>query len=253
MKKLTLTLMTLGLLFGSFNQVRAAEDARVKSTLQEALKLYGDHQYVRALDLFKQVQALDPTNPTAEEYIKNTKQRILEWELQGNEKETPKQSANWDTLAPTGTPDMATNSKDIIAARKSLVDRMKNRSTNTDNIVQIDQTSRGLEVTLFHDQLFVPGLQTLRDEALPVLQNVSDMIRTGGDKEVTIRCATHNVDDDKETYDLYPEFALPAPEPGAGKKDAAAAFQDLDSTRALILFTHLAQRSMAPTPDAVIE
>lgn len=232
-----------------------AEDPRVKGLLQEALKLYGDHQYVRALDLFKQAQALEPTNVTADEYIKNTKQRILEWELQGNE--TPgekKPSANWDNLAPTNiSNETAANSKDIIAARKSLVDRMKNRSTNTDNIVQIEQSGKGLDITLYHDQLFVPGLTTLRDEALPILQNVSDLIRTGGDKDVTIRAASHT-EAEQDPVMLYPEFALPARDPAdAGKADTNYAFQDLESTRALILFTYIAQKSMGQAPGTVLE
>jgi hypothetical protein len=146
--------------------------------------------------------------------------------------------------------DTVNNAKDIIAARKSLVDRMKNRSSNTDNIVQIEQGSRGVDVTLFHDQLFVPGLTTLRDEALPVLQNVSDLIRNGGDKEIMIRCATHGGESEDATM-LYPEFSLPARDPS--KTDAASAFQDLESTRSLILFTYLAQKSMGQAPGAIIE
>lgn len=238
-------------MMGSFAR---AEDPRVKDLLGEALKLYGDHQYVRALDLFKQAQALDPTNATAEDYIKNTKQRILEWELQGNESAPSgdkQPAANWDNLAPSGAnaADTVTNAKDIIAARKSLVDRMKNRSSNTDNIVQIEQSSRGVDITLFHDQLFVPGLTTLRDEALPILQNVADMIRTGGDREVMVRCATHTESEDP--YMLYPEFALPAKDPS--QKQPASSFEDLESTRALILFTYLAQKSMGQAPGAIIE
>src|ERR1044071_341746 len=133
MKKKRILIAVVGLLLSGFLTGWAAEDPRVKNLLQEALKLYGDHQYVRALDLFKQAQSLDPTNSTAEEYIKNTKQRILEWELQGNEKDSSKEPVNWENLAPSGAPETATNSKDIIAARKSLVERMKNRSSNTDN------------------------------------------------------------------------------------------------------------------------
>ncbi len=253
MKKLTLVLALAGIFI--IGGMGFAEDARVKGLLQEGLKLYGDHQYVRALDLFKQVQALEPTNSTAEEYIKNTKQRILEWELQGNEKDAGKQPANWDNLNPS-VADTATNSKDIIAARKSLVDRMKNRSSNTDNIVQIDQTGRGLDITLFHDQLFVPGLQTLRDEALLILQNVSDMVRTGGDRDVLIRSATHSEPTEEDPYVLYPEFALPAVDSeSAAKKSelAMSPFQDLETSRALILFTYIAQRSMGQAETAVIE
>lgn len=253
MKKLTLLFTLLGIILSGV-AVRA-DDSRVKSLLQEGLKLYGDHQYVRALDLFKQVQALEPTNSTAEEYIKNTKQRILEWELQGNEKDMGKQPANWDNLTPS-VADTATNSKDIIAARKSLVERMKNRSSNTDNIVQIEQTSRGVDVTLFHDQLFVPGLQTLRDEALIILQNVSDMIRTGGDRDVVIRSATHTEPTEEDPYMLYPEFALPAVDSeSAAKKSnmAMSSFQDLETSRALILFTYIAQRSMGQAETAVLE
>jgi hypothetical protein len=252
MKKLKTFFMLGCVLFSS--ALLWADAGRIKSLLQEALKLYGDHQYVRALDLFKQAQALDPTNVTAEEYIKNTKQRILEWELQGNDAPVEKkQNANWENLAPTNLAnDVATNSKDIIAARKSLVDRMKNRSSNTDNIVQIEQTGKGLDVTLFHDQLFVPGLTTLRDEALPILQNVSDLVRTGGDKNIRVRCATHTQTEDPVM--LYPEFALPARDPAdAGKADTNYAFQDLESTRALILFTYLAQKSMGQAPGTVLE
>jgi flagellar motor protein MotB len=247
MKKITLIVLTF--FMASFAVLRAAEDPRVKSILGEALKLYGDHQYVRALDLFKQAQALDPANATAEDYIKNTKQRILEWELQGNESAPQaEKQANWDTIAPS-SPDTAANSKDIIAARKSLVDRMRNRSSNTDNIVQIEQTSKGVDVTLFHDQLFVPGLTTLRDESLPVLQNVADLIRTGGDKEIMVRCASH-ADAEQEPSVVYPEFSLPAKNPS---QVTEAPLQDLESTRALILFTYLAQKSMGQLPGAVIE
>ncbi len=256
MKKIKLTIALIGMIVCGVAGAHA-EDARVKSLLQEGLKLYGDHQYVRALDLFKQVQALEPTNGTAEEYIKNTKQRILEWELQGDDKDTGKQGANWDNIAPTGSAaDTATNSKDIIAARKSLVERMKNRSSNTDNIVQVEQTGRGLDITLFHDQLFVPGLQTLRDESLVILQNVADMIRTGGDRDVVIRSATHTEPSSEDPYILYPEFSLPAvdPESDAKRSDMAmASFQDLETSRALILFTYIAQRSMGRADSVVLE
>src|SRR5205085_12361035 len=117
---------------------------------------------------------------------KSCEQRILEWETQGGERPRG-QDATWDNLLKKkGGADYATNATDIIAARRSLVERMRNRSTNTDNIVQIQDTKRGLEVVLFHDQLFLPGLQTLRDESLPILENVAQLIRQKGDREVTI-------------------------------------------------------------------
>src|SRR4029077_16056755 len=92
---------------------------------------------------------------------------------------------------------------DLIAARRSLVERMRNRSSNTDNIVKIQETKRGINVTLFHDQLFLPGLQTLRDEALPILENVSQLIRSKGDREVTIVSLAHG--DSTDPFMLYPE------------------------------------------------
>ncbi|MBV9080156.1 MAG: hypothetical protein JO102_03440, partial [Elusimicrobia bacterium] len=64
----------------------AANEAQTKPLLEEALHLYSQRQYVRALDLFKQVQRIDPQNKTAEEYVKSCEQRILEWETQGGER-----------------------------------------------------------------------------------------------------------------------------------------------------------------------
>lgn len=223
---------------------------QVKKVLEEALKLYSQNQYVRALDLFKQAQELDPSNSTAEEYIKNTKQRILEWEMKGDDKPTAttkEASPTWDNLTGNrrAVDDTATNAKDIIAARKSLVDKMRNRSSNTDNIVQIKDNGKGLDVTLFHDQLFLPGLQTLRDEALPILTNVADLIRNGPDRDITIRSLAHS--DSTDPYMLYPEFPNPTPDPSLPQmkqSDAASLFQDIESIRALVLFSYIAQKSI---------
>src|SRR5262245_61419969 len=125
-----LLLFTLSLLLPAA-AVRAADDPRVKPLLEEALHLYSERQYVRALDLFKQVQRIEPGNKTADEYTKSCEQRILEWETQGGEK--PKaQDATWDNLLKRkGNTEFANNANDIIAARRSLVERMRNRATNT--------------------------------------------------------------------------------------------------------------------------
>lgn len=221
-------------------------DPRVKVLLEEALRLYSERQYVRALDLFKQVQRIDPQNSTAAEYVKSSEQRISEWESDGADKDSQK-AANWDTLLRNkkkGIADPAVNAADIIAARKSLVERMRNRSTNTDNIVQIQEKKGGMDVTLFHDQLFLPGLQTLRDEALPILENVAMLIRQKGDRQVTIKSVAHT--NSTDPYLLFPEArdnesdpSLPNMKPGG-----SPLFQDIEATRSMILFTYIAQRSM---------
>lgn len=222
-----------------------ANDPRLKPLLEEALHLYSERQYVRALDLFKQVQRIEPTNKTAEEYIKSCEQRILEWETQGGERPRG-DDATWDNLLKRkGGTDFATNASDIIAARRSLVERMRNRSSNTDNIVQVQDTKRGLEVVLFHDQLFLPGLQTLRDESLPILENVAQMIRQKGDREVTITSLAHS--DSNDPFLLFPEAEQATGDPTLPQMKGSGSsmlFQDIEATRSLILFTYLAQRSM---------
>jgi tetratricopeptide (TPR) repeat protein len=235
--------------------VHADNPAQVKALLEQALKLYSEKQYVRALDLFKQAQELDPSNATAEEYVRNTKQRILEWEMQGDDKDKAAKQVQptWDNLTSNkaGYDDNAANARDLIAARRSLVEKMRNRSTSTDNIVQIQDNGKGLEVTLFHDQLFLPGLQTLRDEALPVLANVSDLIRTGEDRPITIHCASHVGSEDQ--YMLYSDFPNPAPDPTLPHlkpNETAMMFQDIETTRAMILFTYIAQKSINKTAAA---
>jgi flagellar motor protein MotB len=237
---LMLALVVTALPLGAF-----ADDARSKPLLEEALHLYSERQYVRALDLFKQVQRIEPDNKTADEYIKSCEQRILEWETQGGERPRS-QDATWDSLLKRrGTTDFANNASDIIAARRSLVERMRNRSVNTDNIVKIDEDKHGLNITLYHDQLFLPGLQTLRDEALPILENISHLIRDKGDREVTIVSMAHS--DSNDPYLLFPE-APPVESdsslPQTKGMGSSMLFQDIEATRSMILFTYLAQRSM---------
>ena len=99
MKKLLILPLVLSLFVAGLTRPAFADanDPRLKPLLEEALHLYSERQYVRALDLFKQVQRIDPANKTAEEYVKSSEQRILEWETQGGER--PKsQEATWDTL-----------------------------------------------------------------------------------------------------------------------------------------------------------
>jgi hypothetical protein len=243
--KRVLFLLTLVFLAGA--RIWAADDARTKPLLEEALRVYGDRQYVRALDLFKQVQRIDPENATAKEYVQSCEQRILEWNKQdvGDGKAA---DPTWDSLLKNkkGT-DPQNNANEIVAARRSLVERMKKRSTNTDNIVQIQETRKGVEITLYHDQLFLPGLQTLRDEALPVLENVAQVLRDKGDRAITIQSVAH--EDSNDPFLLYPDVASSGgadPSLPQMKSGTSMLFQDIESTRAFILFTYLAQRSMKP-------
>lgn len=236
--------------------LHAEDNEQVKGLLKEGLELYNQKQYVRALDLFKQAQNIDANNALAAEYIKSTKQRILEWENQSGDGEKARNSTTWDSLlnnkSGLSERDTAANAKDIIAARKSLVERMKNRSTNIDNIVQIQDNGKSVDIVLFHDQLFVPGLTILRDEAFPVLTNVSDVLKKAGDKVVTVRSVTHEESQDPTL--LYPEFSLPAAEPGVkSAPDPQTLFQDLEATRAYILFTYIAQKSMDKVANASLE
>ncbi len=239
------------LLAGMPPRARAEEDPRVKVLMQEGLRLYGDKQYIRALDLFKQVERIQPDNEIVKDYIGNAEKRIQEWDQQGGEKTQKESGASWDSLldAKKGSSvgESATNAKDIIAARKSLVDRMKNRTTNTDNIVKINDTKKGLEIILFHDQLFVPGLQILRDEALPILENVAGLIRDKGDRPVTIRSMARS--NSTDPFLMFPDYPVPAPDPSLprSKSDGGSSaflFQDIEATRSFMLFTYLAQRSM---------
>jgi flagellar motor protein MotB len=245
MKKLILIAILCFFAHGAV-MVRAADD-NVKNLMAEGLQLYSEKQYIRALDLFKQVKQQDPSNALADEYIAKTEKAITEWE---NNPAPPKEATpTWDSLLESrGRKPVAdvANAKDIIAARRSLVERMKNRSTRTDNIVQIQDNSRGLSIILFHDQLFVPGLQILRDEALPILENVAALIRQKGDKGVTIQSLART--DSQDPYMLYPDFPVPAPDPTSrlrkDKDTPSFVFQDIEATRSFILFTYLAQRSM---------
>ncbi|MCG3205248.1 MAG: hypothetical protein KCHDKBKB_01967 [Elusimicrobia bacterium] len=243
------------LVFGFFLPVLFAEsnDPRVKVLLEEALRLYSERQYVRALDLFKQVQRIDPQNSTASEYVKSSEQRIMEWESEGAGTDS-KKDANWDTLLNKkrgGVADTAPNASDIIAARKSLVERMRNRSTNTDNIVQIQDTKNELAILLYHDQLFLPGLLTLRDESLPILENVAVLIRQKGDRSVKVQSVAHTNSNDP--YLLFPEVSNEGsldrslPNMQQGK---SMFFQDIEATRSMVLFTYLAQRSMGKQPKS---
>jgi len=246
-----LLLATLFLVGGTSPQVYAS-DPRIKPLLQEALKLYSERQYVRALDLFKQVQRIDPANETSLEYIKSSEQRILEWETQGVDVDGKKPTTTWESLLDPasrrkGKVESLANAKDIIAARRSLVQRMKSRSLNTDNIVKIEDSRKGFVVTLFHDQLFLPGLKTLRDESLPILANVADLIRSSGERNITIKSISHG--NSRDPFLLYPSFNSEGTDPtlprmGANKDDTSFLFQDIESTRAFILFTYLAQRSI---------
>jgi hypothetical protein len=144
-----------------------------------------------------------------------------------------------------GGADGGANANDLIAARKSLVERMRNRSTNTDNIVQIQETKRGLDVVLFHDQLFVPGLQTLRDEALPILENVAQLIRSKGDRQITVASVAHT--NSTDPFLLYPEMPNDPSDrnlPNMKSTGSSLLFQDIEAIRSMVLFTYLAQRSM---------
>lgn len=238
------------LLLGGAGLGWTSGDPRVKTLLQEALRLYSERQYVRALDLFKQVRSIDPGNQTASEYIKSSEKRILEWESQsGEKKDASHPKATWDSLLHPESNrvgvESLTNAKDIIAARRSLVARMQKRSVNTDNIVKIEDSKRGLDVTLFHDQLFLPGLKTLRDEALPILSNVADLIRTSGEREVTVRSVAHS--DSNDPYLLYPERNAASSDqtlPQLASGDSSFLFENIEATRAFVLFTYLAQKSM---------
>ncbi len=250
---MTVLLFALGATF-----LHAEDDPRVRVMLEEGLRLYSEKQYVRALDLFKQVQRLDPSNNTAEDYAKNTEQRIVEWESQGSSPSASrKKESTWDTLLDEkkgGPGENAANARDIIAARRSLVERMRNRSTNTDNIGQIQVTKGGLEINLFHDQLFLPGLLTLRDEALPVLENVAQLSRQKGDRDVSISSLAHGESNDP--FLLYPDYPAVSVDPLTpkgkdGKGTMSFLFQDIEATRAFILFTYLAQRSMGKPADAL--
>lgn len=91
-------------------------------------------------------------------------------------------------------------------------------------------------------------MQTLRDEALPILENVAQLIREKGDKPVTIRSVAH--ENSSDPYLLYPaaesgaagsDPTLPNMKGGGG---TSILFQDIEAIRSMILFTYLAQRSM---------
>lgn len=225
-----------------------AEDVRIKVLMQEALQLYSERRYVKALDLFNQVLRIEPDNNLAKEYVKSSEQRINEWENQGD---PGKPSVTWDSLMDEkglAGPGEITNAKDIIAARKSLVERMKNRAVKAENIVKISEDKGGLEVILYHDQLFLPGLQTLRDEALPILDNVATLIRDKNNQDVKLYSLARH--DSTDPFLLFPDFPVPAPDPtsslgnkGSGQSSSYL-FQDIEATRSFILFTHLAQKSM---------
>ncbi|MFN0117708.1 MAG: hypothetical protein ACKVQC_05365 [Elusimicrobiota bacterium] len=237
-------LLAVVLSFVTFSYTQ--EDPRVKVLLQEALRLYGDKQYVRALDLFKQVERISPENAVAKEYVVSTEKRISEWEMQGGEGDKPK-DPTWDSLLKSkkNRDEFKTDANDIIAARKSLVERMRNRSTSTSNIVQIQDDKSGLKVVLFHDQLFLPGLQTFRDESLPILENVAQLIREKEDRTVTIVSQAHA--NSSDPYLLFPDAPVnddSDPSLPQMKNSRSGLFQDIESTRALVLFTYLAQRSM---------
>jgi hypothetical protein len=242
--------LVIGVGFNLPNAQANPDDPRIRVLLEEGLRMYSEKQYVRALDLFKQVQQIDANNATANEYVKSAQQRIQEWDSESgaNSKSDP----TWDSLLKgkrnvPGT-ESAANASDIIAARKSLVERMRNRSTNTDNIVQIQDTKRSLDVMLFHDQLFSPGLQTLRDEALPILENVALLIREKGDKPIRVRSQAHV--NSSDPYLLYPAAEGDGSDPSLPNMKAGGTsmlFHDIEAIRSLILFTHLAQRSMGNT------
>lgn len=226
-----------------------ASDPRVKVLLEEALHLYSERQYVRALDLFNQVQRIDPDNKTAKEYIKSSEERISEWENQGDSSAAKRNTANWDTVLEKkpkrASSEPQANANDLIAARRSLVERMRNRAVKTENIVQINDGKRGIEVVLFHDQLFLPGLQTLRDEALPILDNVSQILKQKGDREVTV--VSQAKTDSNDPFLLFPEIPGSEEDPSLPNMKASGTsmlFQDIEATRSMILFTYLAQRSM---------
>lgn len=235
-------------------RVWAADDARTKPMLEEALRAYSDRQYVRSLDLFKQVQRIDPENATAKEYIPNCESRILEWNKQDGGDKSKTADPTWDSLLKNKKGgDSQNNANEIVAARRSLVERMKKRSTNTDNIVQIQETRKGVDIILYHDQLFLPGLQTLRDEALPVLENVAQVLRDKGDRTITIQSVAH--EDSNDPFLLFPDVAQNGTDPSLPQMKGVTSmlFQDIESTRAFILFTYLAQRSMKPTTSIAKE
>src|SRR5262245_14602519 len=103
-RKIQLFIFLVGVTLGGFSAVVRADsaDPRTKVLLEEALRLYSERQYVRALDLFKQVERIDPENKTAAEYIKSSEARILEWENQGGQaRKSGQPEATWDTLLNT--------------------------------------------------------------------------------------------------------------------------------------------------------
>jgi tetratricopeptide (TPR) repeat protein len=229
----------------------AVDDPRVKVLMQEALQLYSERRYVKAKDLFNQVLRIDPSNNLAKQYLKSTEERITEWDAQGGEYQSGGEHVTWDALLDSKSQagmGERENAKEIIATRKSLVERMQSRSVKTDNIVRIEDTKKGLEVILYHDQLFLPGLQTLRDESLPILENVANLMKERGDRMITIYSMSRH--DSTDPFLLFPDFPVPAPDPTQNLKSAAPKsgssflFQDLEATRSYILFTYLAQRSM---------
>jgi outer membrane protein OmpA-like peptidoglycan-associated protein len=262
MKKLSALWLAIAIMACSpLSLLRAdgSSDPRVKVLLEEALHLYSERQYVRALDLFNQVQRIDPDNKTAKEYIKSSEERISEWENQGDTAAPKKDSTNWDSLlnerSKKSPAEPQANANDLIAARRSLVERMRNRSVRADDIVKISDGKRGVEVVLFHDQLFLPGLQTLRDEALPILDNVAQLLRQRDDREVTITSQAKT--DSNDPFLLFPEMPdAPDSDPSLPQMKSAGTsmlFQDIEATRSLILFTYLAQRSMGESPSAIKE
>lgn len=255
--KINKILLVLFLFIGglSFSRpARAEDDPRVKVIMQEGLRLYSEKQYIKALDLFKQVLRIDPANNLATQYVKSSEDKIREWESGTGESLPADSKVTWDNLLGSknikGAGDV-TNAKDIIAARKSLVDRMRNRSVNTENIVKIQVTNKGMDVILYHDQLFLPGLLILRDEALPVLEKVGQLMREKKERDVTILSMAQQ--DSSDPFLLYPDYPVPAPNPSSRdskEKGEPFLFQDIEATRSFILFTYLAQESMAPAPIA---
>ena len=116
---------------------------------------------------------------------------------------------------------------------------------NTDNIVKIQDSKKGFSITLFHDQLFLPGLQTLRDEALPILANVASLIQTSGERQVTLQSVAHS--DSKDPFLLFPEIPAGSNDPSLpqmSSSNSSFLFHDIEASRAFILFTYIAQKSM---------
>lgn len=143
-------------------------------------------------------------------------------------------------------------SQEVLEERQALVEHFEDRVVPLDQSVEIKESKGKIEITLRHSQLFLPGLDIFRDNALESIQKAVDTVRANPDKRVILRSVSRYRGEKPLAFtsSVPMELSQDVYRPEGEKADIqsiTSESKDLEAHRSFILFTHILQQAWGKT------